>query len=104
MPGANDGASGSGLLLELANQLRGKREGPSVWLVWLDGEEAFQKWTATDSVYGSRHLAEKWQKDGTAKKLTANEDVQEFYLGVSSSGRKSLRDVKHYKRRKRWLS
>ncbi|MCW5703936.1 MAG: ABC transporter ATP-binding protein [Bradyrhizobium sp.] len=42
--------------------------------------------------------------DGTASKLTANEDVQEFYLGVSSSGRKSLRDVKHYKRRKRWLS
>jgi branched-chain amino acid transport system ATP-binding protein len=42
--------------------------------------------------------------DGAARKLTANEDVQEFYLGVSSSGRKSLRDVKHYKRRKRWLS
>jgi len=42
--------------------------------------------------------------DGPAKKLAANEDVQEFYLGVSNSGRKSLRDVKHYKRRKRWLS
>ncbi|WP_291615838.1 ABC transporter ATP-binding protein [Bradyrhizobium sp.] len=42
--------------------------------------------------------------DGTARKLAANEDVREFYLGVSSSGRKSLRDVKHYKRRKRWLS
>ncbi|ULL02057.1 ABC transporter ATP-binding protein [Bradyrhizobium sp. I71] len=42
--------------------------------------------------------------DGTASKLTANEDVQEFYLGVSSAGRKSLREVKHYKRRKRWLS
>ena len=42
--------------------------------------------------------------DGTAQKLTSNEDVQEFYLGISSSGRKSLRDVKHYKRRKRWLS
>jgi branched-chain amino acid transport system ATP-binding protein len=42
--------------------------------------------------------------DGTAQKLAANEDVQEFYLGVSSSGRKSLREVKHYKRRKRWLS
>ena len=42
--------------------------------------------------------------DGTARKLAANEDVQEFYLGVSNSGRKSLRDVKHYKRRKRWLS
>ncbi|HEV2021947.1 MAG TPA: M28 family peptidase, partial [Terriglobales bacterium] len=70
--GANDGGSGTGLLLELANQFRGgKREGPSVWVVWLDGEEAFQKWSATDSVYGSRHLAEKWQKDGTAKKLKA---------------------------------
>ena len=38
--------------------------------------------------------------DGTAQKLASNEDVQEFYLGVSNSGRKSLRDVKHYKRRK----
>ena len=70
--GANDGGSGSGLLLELANQLRiGKREGASVWLVWLDGEEAFQKWSATDSLYGSRHLAEKWKKDGTTKKIQA---------------------------------
>lgn len=69
--GANDGGSGTGLLLELANHLRGKREGPSVWLVWLDGEEAFQKWSATDSLYGSRHLAEKWQKDGTAGKIKA---------------------------------
>lgn len=70
--GANDGGSGSGLLLELANQFRGRRrEGPSVWLVWLDGEEAFQKWSATDSLYGSRHLAERWQKDGTAKKIQA---------------------------------
>jgi branched-chain amino acid transport system ATP-binding protein len=42
--------------------------------------------------------------DGTAQKLSSNEDVQEFYLGVSGAGRKSLRDVKHYKRRKRWLS
>jgi branched-chain amino acid transport system ATP-binding protein len=42
--------------------------------------------------------------DGPATKLAANADVQEFYLGVSSTGRKSLRDVKHYKRRKRWLS
>ncbi|WP_454652561.1 ABC transporter ATP-binding protein [Bradyrhizobium liaoningense] len=42
--------------------------------------------------------------DGTPRKLSANEDVQEFYLGLSGSGRKSMRDVKHYKRRKRWLS
>jgi branched-chain amino acid transport system ATP-binding protein len=42
--------------------------------------------------------------DGTPQKLAANEDVQEFYLGVSGSGHKSMRHVKHYKRRKRWLS
>ena len=70
--GANDPGSSSGLLLELAHHLRtGKREGPSVWLVWLDGEEAFKEWSATDSVYGSRHLAQKWQKDGTTKKIKA---------------------------------
>lgn len=70
--GANDAGSGTGLLLELAHHLRGgKREGPSVWLVWLDGEEALQKWSASDSLYGSRHLAEKWQKDGTTKKIKA---------------------------------
>ena len=44
--------------------------------------------------------------DGPAQKLLADEDVQEFYLGLHGDGgeRKSIRDVKHYKRRKRWLS
>ena len=41
--------------------------------------------------------------DGAAKSLRENEDVKEFYLGLSSGGRKSFRDVKHYRRRKRWL-
>jgi branched-chain amino acid transport system ATP-binding protein len=41
--------------------------------------------------------------DGDAQKLRENEDVKEFYLGLSAGGRKSYRDVKHYKRRKRWL-
>jgi Zn-dependent M28 family amino/carboxypeptidase len=70
--GANDGGSTSGLLLELANHLRGKkRDGCSVWLAWFDGEEAFDKWSANDSLYGSKHLAEKWKSDGTAKKIRA---------------------------------
>ena len=70
--GANDGGSTTGLLLELANQFRGKQlDGYSVWLLWTDGEEAFVKWTATDSLYGTRHLAERWQKDGTAKNIKA---------------------------------
>jgi branched-chain amino acid transport system ATP-binding protein len=43
--------------------------------------------------------------DGEAEKLRSNEDVKEFYLGLSGVGqRRSFRDVKHYKRRKRWLS
>ncbi len=41
--------------------------------------------------------------DGEAKDLRENEDVKEFYLGLSSGERKSFRDVKHYRRRKRWL-
>ncbi|HVP44301.1 MAG TPA: M28 family peptidase [Terriglobales bacterium] len=69
--GANDGGATTGLLLELGHHLRGKREGYSVWLVWFDGEEAVRHWSPEDSVYGSRHLAEKWQKDGTLKKIKA---------------------------------
>jgi branched-chain amino acid transport system ATP-binding protein len=42
--------------------------------------------------------------DGSPEKLARNTDVQEFYLGMSGAAQKSLRDVKHYKRRKRWLS
>jgi len=42
--------------------------------------------------------------DGTAEDLSENEDVKEFYLGISSGERKSFREVKHYKRRKRWLA
>ncbi|MBS1158377.1 MAG: amino acid/amide transporter ATP-binding protein 2, family [Proteobacteria bacterium] len=42
--------------------------------------------------------------EGEAEDLRTNEDVKEFYLGLSSAGRKSFKDVKHYKRRKRWLS
>jgi len=74
--GANDGASTSGLLLELANQLRGKTsDGYSIWLVWDDAEEAMVPDTEmdfmADSLYGITHLAEKWQADGTLKKVKA---------------------------------
>lgn len=78
--GANDGGSSTAILLEYANQLRGarsgdgsgkKRDGYSVWLVWTDGEEAVKSWSETDSLYGTRHLAEKWEKDGTLKKIKA---------------------------------
>ncbi len=41
-------------------------------------------------------------KDGPAKELLADRDIQEFYLGVGEAGRRSFRDVKSYRRRKRW--
>ena len=70
--GANDGASTTGLLLTIADQLRGKTlNGYSVWLVFFDGEEAIQSWSASDSTYGSRHLAAKWGRDGTLGKIKA---------------------------------
>jgi len=70
--GANDGAATSALLLEFANQLRGKKlDGYSVWLLWTDAEEAMKSWSDTDSLYGTRHLAQKWQQDGTAKQIKA---------------------------------
>jgi peptidase M28-like protein len=71
--GANDGASSSALLLEIANQLRGKkRDGYSVWLLWDDGEESMRlPWYDPESLYGVRHLAQKWQDDGTLKKIKA---------------------------------
>jgi len=70
--GANDGGSSTALLLALADEFRGKqRDGYSVWLLWTDAEEAFVKWTDSDSLYGAKHLAQKWQQDGTAKKIKA---------------------------------
>jgi glutaminyl-peptide cyclotransferase len=80
--GANDGGSSSALLLEFANQLRGKkRDGYSIWLVWDDAEEAIKPDGSgglpqempfdQDSLYGITHLAEKWQADGTLKQVKA---------------------------------
>jgi Zn-dependent M28 family amino/carboxypeptidase len=75
--GANDGAATTGLLMAIGDKLRaqtagGKQlDGYSVWLVFFDGEEAFQTWSQSDSTYGSRHLAAKWGRDGTLGKVKA---------------------------------
>jgi len=70
--GANDGAATSALLIELGSYLRAHPpEGYSVWLVFDDGEEAIQSWSARDSLYGTRHLAAKWSQDGTLQKVKA---------------------------------
>lgn len=80
--GANDGGSSSALLLELANQLRGKRrDGYTILLVWDDAEEAIKPDGSgglprempfeEDSLYGITHLAEKWKADGSLKNIKA---------------------------------
>jgi Zn-dependent M28 family amino/carboxypeptidase len=55
--GANDGGSSTALLIELARALAARPREYTHWIVFFDGEEARETWTATDSLYGSRHLA-----------------------------------------------
>jgi Zn-dependent M28 family amino/carboxypeptidase len=70
--GANDGGSSTGLLLELAHALAHQTRVDDVYLVWFDGEEAVrEKWEGEDNLYGSRHLAAKWRKDGTLGRVKA---------------------------------
>jgi len=76
--GANDGGATTGLLLAIADQLRAqnaggkKLDGYSVWLVFDDGEEAIEpNWTDSNSLYGTRHLAARWARDGTLSKIKA---------------------------------
>ena len=71
--GANDGAASSALLLEIRNQLRGKKlAGYSIWLLWDDAEESMKlPWDDAEALYGVRHLAGKWQQDGTLKQIQA---------------------------------
>jgi len=69
--GANDAGSSTGFLLEMASVLAGAPRKDDVYLVFFDGEEAYGEWTDTNSLYGSRHLAEKWAGDGTLAKVKA---------------------------------
>jgi hypothetical protein len=55
--GANDGGSSAALLIELAHRLHVRQHEYTYWVVWLDGEEARESWTSTDSLYGSRWMA-----------------------------------------------
>lgn len=99
--GANDGGSTTGLLLAIADQLRAQvardkaLPGYSVWLVFFDGEEAFQSWSASDSTYGSRHLAAKWGRDGTLGKIKA-------FILADMIGDKDL-DIQRETRSTGWL-
>jgi len=71
--GANDGACTSALLIALGEYYRTHPpQGYSVWLLFDDGEESVSSnWTSSDSLYGTRHIAAKWDGDGTLAKIKA---------------------------------
>lgn len=70
--GAEDSGSSTGLMLEIARLLCGGKQQPnSVWIAFLDGEEAQVQWTDTDSVYGSRELAARMAVSGDLKRVRA---------------------------------
>jgi hypothetical protein len=70
--GANDGGSSTGILLAFADALaHASKTRLQVRLVWTDLEEAINGFTGDDGLYGSRHLAERWTADGTARHVRA---------------------------------
>jgi Peptidase family M28 len=69
--GAVDGGSSTGLMLEMARLLCTRKQPASVWITFLDGEEAFVHWSDTDSIYGSRELAAKLAIAGQLKHVKA---------------------------------
>jgi Zn-dependent M28 family amino/carboxypeptidase len=87
--GANDGGSSTGTLLEIARALAGRPRTDDVYIVFFDGEEAVRDWTDTDSVYGSRHLADKWSADGVNRRLKA-------LINVDMTGDQNLAVVYEY--------
>jgi len=85
--GANDGGSGTGLLLALAPLLAKHNANHSVWLAFLDGEEALREWSARDSLYGSRRFAARLRADGLVPQVGA-------FLLVDMIGDADLRIVR----------
>jgi Zn-dependent M28 family amino/carboxypeptidase len=69
--GANDGGSSAAFLLEMARVLSKRKNRFTYWVVFFDGEEALKKWSSSDSLYGSRHLAEKLSREGKLRQISA---------------------------------
>lgn len=69
--GANDGGSSAAFVLELARVLASRHNKVTYWLVFFDGEEAIRRWSATDSLYGSRHFATELAAHGINSQIEA---------------------------------
>jgi Zn-dependent M28 family amino/carboxypeptidase len=102
--GANDGGSSTGLLLALAGMMKGRTLKDGLWITFFDGEESTVEWEGNDHTYGSRYLAESWQRDGSAKSIKAiinvdmigDSDLSIHYEGYSTPWLRDLIvDVAH---------
>jgi len=90
--GANDGGSSTGFLLELAHVVNSMPHADDIVLVWFDGEEAYGEWSNTNGVYGSRHLADRWSREGKLGRIKAliNVDmIGDKDLGMIQEGNSS---------------
>ena len=94
--GANDGGSSTGLMLELARLLCGRKHRNTIWIAFFDGEEAFAEWSATDGTYGSRQMAAKLAVSGEGKRIKA-------MLLADLIGDRNLR-IKRESNSTRWLT
>lgn len=79
--GATDSAVPCAMLLNLAHVMKSYldtvklKNDVSLKFVFFDGEEAFLQWSATDSIYGARHLAQKWENEGFLNRIVS---ISEF--------------------------
>ncbi len=69
--GANDGRSSAAFLLEIARVLARRNNRLTYWVVFFDGEEALQRWPATDSLYGSRRFVQELSAQGVLNQARA---------------------------------
>lgn len=96
-PGANDGASTSGLLTGLANALADRpfRRG-NVMLVWTDGEECFESYSANDGLHGSRHAAARLRESGRKVRAVVCVDMlgdRDLHVSVPANGTAALAEA-----------
>jgi Zn-dependent M28 family amino/carboxypeptidase len=94
--GANDGGSSTAFLIELVRVLRGRANGITIELLFLDGEESTGEWQGADHTYGSRYYVETARRDGTLK------DIRAFIL-VDMIGDREL-VIKRESRSTGWLT
>jgi len=90
--GANDAGSSTGFLLELAGVVNSMPHADDISLVFFDGEEAYGEWSDSNGIYGSRHLADKWSREGKLARIKAliNVDmIGDKDLGILQEGNSS---------------